>query len=145
MASPLLPRQSRDCMPGKRPSSTEAALLHALHVKPFDGPTLTYPKSSLEAALDTNSRNHLARLARCDPSRLRCSEKKGGPWMLVNDAWVVFCPRCIFTISIAARFRMNGVCGGWRHVPCALLIGAVYGYLEPYRPRRKNANGSSSR
>jgi hypothetical protein len=69
-------------------------LLHALHVKPFDGPTLTFPQSSLEAALDTHSRNHLARLARCDPSRLRCADNKCRPWMLANDAWAVFCPRC---------------------------------------------------
>jgi hypothetical protein len=70
-------------------------LLHALHVKPFDGPTLTYPQSPLEVALDTHSRKQLARFARCDPSRLRCADTKGGPWMLANDAWTVFCPRCI--------------------------------------------------
>jgi hypothetical protein len=70
-------------------------LLHALHVKPFDGPTLTYPKSSLEAALDTQSRKQLARLARRDPPRLRRTDTKGGPWMLASDAWAVFCPRCI--------------------------------------------------
>jgi hypothetical protein len=39
-------------------------LLHALQVRPFDGPTLTYPVSSLEAALDTQSRRYLARPAR---------------------------------------------------------------------------------
>jgi hypothetical protein len=63
-------------------------LLHALHVKAFDGPTLTYPQSSLEAALDTHSRKELARLARCDPSRLRCADTKGSPWMLANDTGV---------------------------------------------------------
>jgi hypothetical protein len=70
-------------------------LLHALHVKPFDGPTLTYPQSSLEAALDTHSRKQLARLARCDPSRIRRTDTSDAPWVLVNDAWAVFCPRCI--------------------------------------------------
>jgi hypothetical protein len=70
-------------------------LLHALHVKPFDGPRLTYPQSSLEAALDPHSRKELARLARCDPSRLRCADIKGGAWILANDTWAVFCPRCI--------------------------------------------------
>jgi hypothetical protein len=70
-------------------------LLHALHVKPFDGPTLTYPQSSLEAALDTHSRNQLARFARCDPTRLRRADTSDAPWVLADDAWVVFCPRCI--------------------------------------------------
>jgi hypothetical protein len=70
-------------------------LLHALHVKPFDGPALTYPQSSLEAALDTHSRKQLARLARCDPSRLRRTDTGDAPWVLANDAWAVFCPRCI--------------------------------------------------
>lgn len=68
-------------------------LLHALHVEPFDGPTLTYPQSSLEAALDTHSRKELARLARCDPSRLRRTDTSDAPWVLANDACV--CPRCI--------------------------------------------------
>lgn len=70
-------------------------LLHALHVRPFDGPALTYPQSSLEAALDTHSRKQLARLARCDPSRLRRTDTADARWVLANDAWAVFCPRCI--------------------------------------------------
>jgi TniQ len=70
-------------------------LLRALHVKPFDGPTVTHPQSSLEVALDTHSRKQLARLARCDPSRLRRTDTSDPLWMLANDSWVVFCPRCI--------------------------------------------------
>lgn len=63
--------------------------------EPADLPTETYPQSSMEAALDTHSRKQLARPARCDPSRLRRTDTSDPLWMLANDSWVVFCPRCI--------------------------------------------------
>jgi hypothetical protein len=70
-------------------------LLHALRVKPFDRPAWSYQTEPLESALDNHSRSHLARLARCDPSRLRRADGKNGSWAIVNDTWAVFCPRCI--------------------------------------------------
>jgi hypothetical protein len=36
-------------------------LLRALRIKPFDGPTWAYEKTSLESALDAQARNHLSR------------------------------------------------------------------------------------
>ena len=71
-------------------------LLRALRIKPFDGPAWRYEKTSLESALDNQSRNHLARLARCDPSRLRRADGMSGSWTVVDDSWVVFCPRCVW-------------------------------------------------
>lgn len=59
-------------------------------------PKLTYPQSSLEAVLDVQSRRQLARFARCDPSRLRRTDTSAAPWVLADDTWAVFCPRCIW-------------------------------------------------
>jgi hypothetical protein len=76
-------------------SMNSRQLLRALRVKPFDCPAWLYQSAPLESALDSQSRSHLARLARCDPSRLRRIESKSASWALVNDTWAVFCPRCI--------------------------------------------------
>jgi hypothetical protein len=70
-------------------------LLRALRVKPFDRPMSSYQTEPLESALDNQSRNHLAYLARCDPSQLRRAGTTSAAWTIVNDAWAVFCPRCI--------------------------------------------------
>ncbi len=83
-------------------------LLRALRIKPFDGPAWSYEKTSLESALDNQSRNHLARLARCDPSRLRRTDGRTGSWEIIDDSWVVFCPRCLwndFTRGVAPYER----------------------------------------
>jgi hypothetical protein len=76
-------------------SMNSRQLLRALRVKPFDRPAWLDQSAPLESALDNQSRNYLARLARCDPSRLRRGDSKGALWALANDTWAVFCPRCI--------------------------------------------------
>jgi hypothetical protein len=77
-------------------SMNSRQLLRALRVKPFDCPAWRYQSAPLESALDNHSRNHLARLARCDPSRLHRINSKSASWTVVNDTWAVFCPRCIW-------------------------------------------------
>jgi hypothetical protein len=71
-------------------------LLRALRVKPFDYPAWRFQSVPLEAALNNQSRNHLARLARCDPSRLHRIAGRSASWTVVDDTWAVFCPRCLW-------------------------------------------------
>ena len=76
-------------------SMSSRQLLRALRVKPFDQPRWSNQTAPLESALDNQSRNHLARLARCDPSRLQHAGGRRASWIIVDDSWAVFCPRCI--------------------------------------------------
>jgi hypothetical protein len=70
-------------------------LLHALGVKPFLGPAISFPDLPLEAALEPSDLRYLARLARCDPSRLGLGAPRNGPWLLACDDWIIICPQCI--------------------------------------------------
>jgi hypothetical protein len=46
-------------------------------------------------AVGSNDLRYLARLARCDPSRLGLDSSRLKDWLLVRDDWVVACPLCI--------------------------------------------------
>jgi hypothetical protein len=70
-------------------------LLHALAVKPFIGPTHSFPDLPIDAALEPSELRYLARLARCDPSRLGVSAASKKPWILACDDWTIICPKCI--------------------------------------------------
>jgi hypothetical protein len=70
-------------------------LLHALAVKPFIGPTRSFPDLPIDAALEPSDLRYLARLARCDPSRLGVSAANKKPWILACDDWMIICPECI--------------------------------------------------
>jgi len=70
-------------------------LLHALAVKPFIGPTHSFPDLPIDAALELSDLRYLARLARCDPSRLGVGAANKKPWILACDDWMIICPECI--------------------------------------------------
>lgn len=70
-------------------------LLHALAVKPFLGPAHSFPDLPIDAALEPSDLRYLARLARCDPSRLGLGAVNKRPWILACDEWMIICPECI--------------------------------------------------
>ncbi len=70
-------------------------LLHALGVRPFLGPAISFPDLPIEAALEPSDLRYLARLARCDPSRLGLCARRKNPWVLACDDWMIVCPQCI--------------------------------------------------
>jgi TniQ len=74
---------------------TPVQLLHAVGVDPYAGPAFSRPRLSVQSALGTADLRYLARLARCDPSRLGLDASRTKEWLLACDDWVIVCPQCI--------------------------------------------------
>ena len=70
-------------------------LLHTLAIHPFIGSTISFPRQSVQAVVASNDLRYLARLARCDPSRLGLDSLRLKEWLLVRDDWVIACALCI--------------------------------------------------
>lgn len=69
-------------------------LLHALAIHPFCGPARTFPDLSVQSVVEGHDLRYLARLARCDPSRLGLDAPRPRQWLLVRDDWIMACPQC---------------------------------------------------
>lgn len=70
-------------------------LLHAIGVPTFAGPSGLLPQGPVQGTLTIIDLQYLARLARCDPSRLGINRTSLARWMLIDDNWIVICPRCL--------------------------------------------------
>jgi hypothetical protein len=80
---------------------TPRQLLHAVRVHPYVGNVYSYPHVAVQSALEPPDLRYLARLARCDPSRLGLDTSRIKEWLLVRDEWMIVCPHCI-------RANLNG-------------------------------------
>jgi hypothetical protein len=74
---------------------TPVQLLHAVGVDPYAGPAVTRPRLWVQSALGAPDLRYLARLARCDPSRLGLEASRTKEWLLARDEWEIVCPLCI--------------------------------------------------
>ncbi len=74
---------------------TPEQLLHAVGVGPYSGPSYTRPHVSVQSALGAPDIRNLARIARCDPSRLGLAALRTREWILGRDEWEIACPLCI--------------------------------------------------
>jgi hypothetical protein len=74
---------------------TPRQLLHAVRVPPYAGNVYSSPRAAVQSALEPTDLRHLARLARCDPSRLGLDASRIKEWLLVCDEWMIVCPHCI--------------------------------------------------
>jgi hypothetical protein len=74
---------------------TPEQLLHAVGVGPYTGPSYTRPHVSLQSALGARDIRNLARIARCDPSRLGLAALRTREWILGRNEWEIACPLCI--------------------------------------------------
>jgi hypothetical protein len=72
-------------------------------VKPFLGPKRSFPDLPINAILGPSDLRYLARLARCDPSRLGLGAAHKKPWLLACDDWMIICPECIRTSLQAGK------------------------------------------
>jgi TniQ protein len=74
---------------------TPRQLLHAVRVHPYEGSVYACPHVAVQSALEPPDLRYLARLARCDPSRLGLDASRMREWLLVRDEWMIICPQCI--------------------------------------------------
>jgi hypothetical protein len=74
---------------------TPRQLLHAVRVPPYVGNVYSCPRVAVQSALEPPDLRYLARLARCDPSRLGLDASRTKEWLLVRDEWLIICPHCI--------------------------------------------------
>jgi TniQ len=74
---------------------TPRQLLHAVRVHPYMGNVYSCPRVAVQSALEPPDLRYLARLARCDPSRLGLDASRIKEWLLVRDEWMIVCPLCI--------------------------------------------------
>jgi hypothetical protein len=74
---------------------TPRQLLHAVRVRPYVGSVYSCPRVAVQSALEPPDLRYLARLARCDPSRLGLDASRTKEWLLMRDEWLIVCPHCI--------------------------------------------------
>ena len=74
---------------------TPRQLLHAVRVRPYVGKVYPCPRGAVQSALEPPDLRYLARLARCDPSRLGLNVSRLKEWLLVCGEWMIVCPLCI--------------------------------------------------
>jgi hypothetical protein len=74
---------------------TPRQLLHAVRVRPYVGNVYSCPRVAVQSALEPPDLRYLARLARCDPSRLGLDASRTKERLLMRDEWLIVCPHCI--------------------------------------------------